>query len=124
MAPIWFRSTSAALTLSYGGHTTPALAYNASAATVESALQGLPSVGAGNMAVSGNAGGPYTISLVRTLATTAGGILGLAVDGSGLTAAGPSVTSNGAGTVSINFGGVTGGAFTLTGGGRTTAPIA
>jgi hypothetical protein len=34
------------------------------------------------------------------------------------------VTSNGAGTVSINFGGVTGGAFTLTGGGRTTAPIA
>jgi hypothetical protein len=111
-------------TLSYGGHATAPIAHNASAATVQAALQGLASVGAGNMSVGGNAGGPYTISLTGSLATTASGILGLTVNGAGLTSTGPTVTSNSGGTVFITFGGVTGGTFTLTGSGRTTSPIA
>lgn len=43
-------------TLTFGGHTTAAIAHDASAATVQSALEGLPSVGAGNVAVTGTPG--------------------------------------------------------------------
>ena len=38
-------------TLSFGGQTTGAIAYNASAATVQTALQGLSSIGSGNVSV-------------------------------------------------------------------------
>jgi len=38
-------------TLSFGGQTTSAIAYNASAATVQSALEGLSSIGSGNVSV-------------------------------------------------------------------------
>ncbi len=76
------------------------------------------------MTVSGNAGGPWTITLAGTLANLAGGILGLTVDGSGLTATGPVISAGAGGTSTINFAGVTGGTFTLTGSGNTTASIA
>lgn len=42
-------------TLSYGGNTTGNLAFNANAATIQSALAGLASVGAGNVTVTGTA---------------------------------------------------------------------
>ena len=44
--------------LSFGGDTTADLAYNASAAQVQSALRALPSIGAGNVSVTGGPGGP------------------------------------------------------------------
>ena len=47
--------------------TTTPIAYNATASAVQSALESLPNIGAGNVLVSGNAGGPYTITFQNTL---------------------------------------------------------
>lgn len=55
--------TGGTFTLTYGGQTTAAIAYNASASAVEAALWALSSVGTGQMRVSGAAGGPYTITV-------------------------------------------------------------
>lgn len=55
-------------TLSWGGYTTAGIAYNAAAATVETAFEGLASVGAGNGTVTGANGGPYTVEFTGTLA--------------------------------------------------------
>jgi len=54
--------------LVYGGDATTDLAYNATAAAVQAALQALPSIGAGNVTVAGSAGGPYTVTFGGTLA--------------------------------------------------------
>ncbi|HZL35880.1 MAG TPA: RHS repeat-associated core domain-containing protein, partial [Tepidisphaeraceae bacterium] len=62
--------TGGTFTLSFGSATTSALPYNASAATVESALDALTGIGAGNVAVVGGTGGPYTIRFMGTLAGT------------------------------------------------------
>lgn len=48
-------------TLTHGANTTPPLAYNASAGTVQAVLEALPPIGAGNVLVEGNAGGPWTL---------------------------------------------------------------
>jgi hypothetical protein len=48
-------------TLTYGGDTTGNIAHNATAATVETALEALDSIVEGSISVSGSAGGPYTI---------------------------------------------------------------
>lgn len=51
------------ITLTLGSDTTDAIAFGsagASAADIQSALEALPNVGAGNVSVSGSAGGPYT----------------------------------------------------------------
>jgi hypothetical protein len=56
--------------LVYNDHATTDIAYNATAATVRSALEALPGIGSGNVAVSGSAGGPYTITFQGTLANT------------------------------------------------------
>ena len=109
-------------TISYGGQTTAGLAFNATAATVQTALQGLSSVGAGNMTVSGPAGGPWTISLAGTLARLAGGILGLTANGSALTATGGQAVLGSNNTVML-YGTGLGGTFTVTYDGATTAPI-
>jgi Flp pilus assembly protein TadG len=65
--------TGGTFTLTYGGRTTSNLAYNASAADVQVALAALSSigVGAGNVSVSGAAGGPYLITFggSKTLST-------------------------------------------------------
>lgn len=65
--------TSGTFTLTYGGQTTSGLAYNATEATVQSALEGLTTIGAGNVAVTGSAGGPYTVrfqaALINNLAS-------------------------------------------------------
>lgn len=63
--------TGGTFALRYNGETTAALAYNAAAATVQSALEGLAGIGTGNAAVSGSAGGPYTVTLGGTLDLTA-----------------------------------------------------
>jgi hypothetical protein len=63
-------------TISHGGVETVPLPYNATALVVQSALEALPSIGAGNVSVSGGPGGegggtPYTIVFVGALAETA-----------------------------------------------------
>jgi NHL repeat-containing protein len=62
-------------TLSFNGETTTTVPYNASAATVQAALEALPSIGAGNIAVSGGPGSPsgsspYDIAFTGTLTGT------------------------------------------------------
>lgn len=46
-----FSITMGTFTLSFGGHTTGNIAYNADAATVQTALEGLTSIGGGNIGV-------------------------------------------------------------------------
>jgi hypothetical protein len=70
------------------------LAYNASAEQVQSALEGLSSIGPGNVTVSGGAGGPYTVQFKGAplgLADTA--VPQLTAESAGLTPAGASVTA-------------------------------
>lgn len=54
--------------LSYGGQTTAALAYDDTGATIETAFEGLSSVGAGNGTITGGAGGPWTLEWTGTKA--------------------------------------------------------
>jgi hypothetical protein len=54
--------TGGTFTLTFSGQTTVAIAYNATAATVQSALEALSNVAPGDIVVTGNAGGPYTLT--------------------------------------------------------------
>lgn len=62
--------TGGTFTLTYSGQTTSAIAYNASAATVDAALEALSNIGAGDVAVTGSAGGPWTVTFGTALANT------------------------------------------------------
>ena len=55
-------------TLTFDGETTNDIADDATAATVKTELEGLANIGAGNVDVTGNAGGPYTVEFKGTLA--------------------------------------------------------
>lgn len=71
------------LSVSVGGgavQTTAGIAFNATAAAVQTALQGLSNVGANLATVTGSAGGPYTISFDNSL-----GAVILTANGAGLT---------------------------------------
>jgi len=59
---------SGTFALSYAGQTTAGVAYNAAASAVQTALQGLSTIGAGNATVAGSAGGPYTVTFASALA--------------------------------------------------------
>ena len=61
-------ATGGTFRLAFGGQTTAPLAYNASAATVESSLEALTSVD--NVTVTGSAGGPWTVTFAGTHADT------------------------------------------------------
>ena len=54
--------------LTFAGETTDAIASDATAATVKTDLEGLTSIVAGNVNVSGAAGGPYTVTFQGTFA--------------------------------------------------------
>lgn len=60
-------ATAGTFTLSWNGQTTTALAFNASAADVQNVLAALPSIGVGNVVVSG----AYTVTFVNTLGNQA-----------------------------------------------------
>jgi hypothetical protein len=62
-------ATGGTFTLGYKGQTTGAIAEAATAATVQTALEGLSTIGAGNVAVSGSAGGPFTVKFQGALAS-------------------------------------------------------
>lgn len=61
--------SAGSFSLTYKGQTASGLAFNAAAATVQTALQGLSTIGVGNALVTGSAGGPYTVTFAGTLAT-------------------------------------------------------
>lgn len=82
--------TGGTFTLTFGAATTGNIAYNASAATVQTALRSLSTIGQYGVSVSGAAGGPYTVTFTGPLANTnVGAITG---DGTGLTGVGAPYT--------------------------------
>jgi len=99
-------------TLTLDGQTTASIAVEATAGTVEDALEALSNIGVGNVSVSGNAGGPYTVEFIVALAKTDVSLL-VGVDGG----------INEKQTIGLDDG-VSAGTFTLTYSGQTTGPIA
>jgi hypothetical protein len=97
-------ATAGTFTLAFNGSTpSTAIAYNATAATVQSALQALPTIGSGNVTVTGTA---------PTWVATFGGALAnapqplLTINGSGLTGGTPTVThttTGASGGVTVNL---------------------
>lgn len=72
---ITIEAASGQFKLTFGADTSPNLAFNASSAQVQSALEGLPSIGAGNVSVSGGPGDasgshPYVVDFLGSLAGT------------------------------------------------------
>jgi hypothetical protein len=59
--------TGGTFVLRFGGQNTVAIAYNASASTVQTALQALSSIGSGNALVTGANGGPWTVEFAGAL---------------------------------------------------------
>jgi hypothetical protein len=84
-------ATGGTFTLTYGGQTTSAVAYNATAATLQAALEALSSIGTGNVFVTGAAGGPYLVTFQAAL-----GLQAIAI----MTGSGASLTG-GSGTVTM-----------------------
>jgi hypothetical protein len=60
--------TGGTFTLTFSGQTTAAIAYNASAATVQTALEALATIGAGNITATGPTGGPWQLKFSGSLA--------------------------------------------------------
>ena len=121
--------TGGTFTLSFNGYTTAGIAYNAAAATVQTALEGLTSIGAGNITVTGTS----TTSFTATFAGTLVGINQPAITGSGASLTGSRVDcsitraaiakANEKQQVAID-GTASGGTFTLTFNSETTTSIA
>jgi len=81
--------TGGTFTLTWSGQTTSAIAYNASATTVQSALLALSNMPESGVSVTGSAGGPYTVTFVD------------AVNVAALTASGASLTGGSSPSVTI-----------------------
>ena len=84
--------TGGTFTLTYSGQTTAGIAYNATATTVKNALQALSTVGNGNVAVTGSAGGPYTVTFQGDLA---------GINAAAMTASGAGLTGGSSPAVNI-----------------------
>jgi hypothetical protein len=109
--------TGGTFTLTFGGQTTSALAYNAAAGAVQTAFQALSSVGAGNATVAGSAGGPYTITFGGTLTGPQSLITAAAGSLTGGTTPGVSIvhaTTGVAPTFAVAVSGSNGGPYTIT----------
>jgi hypothetical protein len=113
-------------TLTYSGQTTAAIARDATAAAVQSALEGLSNVEVGDVSVAGSAGGPWTVTFTGALAgtnvdqmtSTATGLTGTAVVTTPTPGTGP---TNEVQSVAVS---ADGGTFTLTYDGQTTSALA
>lgn len=113
-------------TLGYGAATTVALAYNASASAIQTALTDLVTLGATDVTVSGSAGGPYTVTFGGTLTFT--DVAQLVINDTNLKVlvaeTTPGVTTtNEVQTISLS-GSPFGGTCTLTYNGHTTGSLA
>ncbi|MCC9608514.1 hypothetical protein LOC68_09890 [Blastopirellula sp. JC732] len=76
--------TGGTFTLSFDGETTGSIAYNASAATVQSALETLANIDSGDVEVSGSSGGPWVVEFKQAYAATDVSLI--TIDSSSLTA--------------------------------------
>ncbi|MDB5313221.1 MAG: hypothetical protein JWO38_7423, partial [Gemmataceae bacterium] len=94
--------TGGTFTLTFGGQTTSAIAYNATPAAVQAALQGLSSIGSGNAVVTGGVGGGWQVRFAGTLAGAFQAAL--TASGAGLTGG----TSPGVSVSVVSAGGDTG----------------
>jgi hypothetical protein len=124
--------TAGTFTLTYGGHTTGALAFNATSTQVQTALQALASIGSGNVTVAGNPGGPFTVTFqgamsnesVPLITATSSLIdwlfLATQVEVQMQIAGTPGVDA----VQTLTFSEVVGGTYTLSYGGVTTTPLA
>jgi len=65
---ITIAATGGSFTLTYSGQQTAALAFAVTAAEVQAALEALGRIGAGNVAVTGPAGGPFELRFTGELA--------------------------------------------------------
>ena len=83
-------ATGGTFTLKSGAKTTAAIAYNAKASAVQSALEALSTIGKGNVSVAGEAGGPYTVTFIGALADE--NVASLEADGGELEGEGAEVT--------------------------------
>ncbi|WP_417396895.1 hypothetical protein [Gimesia chilikensis] len=106
--------TGGSFKLTFDGQQTGSIAYNASAATIQTELEGLSNIEVGDVAVTGDDGGPWTIEFKGLLADT--DVALLEVDDSLLEATNEQQT--------ISLASCTGGTFALGFGGDTTDPIA
>ncbi len=120
--------TGGTFTLTYGSQTTGAIAYNASAAAVQTALAALSNIGSGNVAVSELTGGQTGWAVTFT-GDLGGSAQAITASGS-LTGGSVSITQAVLGAPASNEienvimgGSVTGGTFTLTYNGQTTIAI-
>jgi len=85
-----------------GTYETSAIAYNASAGTVQAALEALSPIGAGNVSVAGSAGGPWTATFILALAATPINLMTLSNNSlTGGTAPSVSITSSAVGVGTI-----------------------
>jgi hypothetical protein len=100
---VYLAATSGTFTLGYAGQLTTAIPYNASTATVQTALEALSTLGAGNVTVTGSPGAWTVLTPISRPGM-------LTVDGTSLSPLSFSIT---VGTLS----------YTITVGGQTTAPI-
>ena len=116
-------------TLTFGGETTAPLGFNASAATIQTALEALPSVNPGDVSVTGGALPDSAIDVQFTGALAAQDTGDITFDDSNLAGGGNlviSTTTPGSANetqVLESLSTVTGGTFTLTFNSQTTAPI-
>lgn len=78
--------TGGTFTLTFGANTTSAIAFDATATTIQTALQGLASIGSSNATVTGPAGGPWLVEFVGSKA---------AANQSAITGNGASLTGGG-----------------------------
>jgi hypothetical protein len=82
--------TGGTFTLTYGGQTATGLAWNETAANVQTALRALSSINGANVTVAGSNGGPYTITFTGTLANVA--VTAITGSAAGLTGGTPTLT--------------------------------
>lgn len=82
--------TSGTFTITYSAITSAGIAYNATAATVQAALQAMSSIGANNCTVTGSAGGPWTVTFVGQLGVEP--ITTITGSASGLSGGTPTIT--------------------------------
>lgn len=124
--------TSGTFTLTYGANTTTAIAFNATAATIDTALEALASIGAGNVDCTGGpiSTTPVLVTFTGTLAATNASLISSV---SSLLGAVPTLTAatTTAGVAGVNEkqqlftqGTVSGGTFTVSLAAENTANIA
>ncbi len=123
--------TGGTFTLTYDGQTTGTIAYDADAATVDTALENLSNIGSGDVTVTGGAGPgtDWIVEFTGALAQT--DVAAMTFDGALLSGRNVTITETQAAVAAVNEvqtvsipNDVTGGTFALTYDGQTTGPIA